>query len=226
MPHTIQINLDLMEFVETQILPRYSRFDKAHNLSHIIPVVQRAVALAQKIGADLNMAYVAAAYHDLGMEGPRAVHHLTGGKILAADARLRKWFTPAQIALMKEAVEDHRASASHSPRNLYGKIVAEADRDLSADHVFSRAVYYGLDHHPQLDKEQQWQRFEQHVHNKYGRNGYMKLWIPGSDNEKHLQTLRDIIANPDRLRAIFEDIYDEEYAQRKAEEAKKVGKPS
>ena len=28
-------SLDLMEFVETQILPRYAEFDKAHNLSHV-----------------------------------------------------------------------------------------------------------------------------------------------------------------------------------------------
>ena len=28
-------SLDLVEFVETKILPRYAEFDKAHNLSHV-----------------------------------------------------------------------------------------------------------------------------------------------------------------------------------------------
>ena len=121
-----RVSLDLMEFVETNILPRYTAFDKAHDLTHVTRVIRRSLDLAQRIGADLNMAYVTAAYHDLGMEGPRAVHHLTSGKILLADHRLKKWFSPMQISMMKEAVEDHRASAAHAPRNIYGKIVAEA----------------------------------------------------------------------------------------------------
>ena len=78
---TNTVSLDLMEFIETTILPRYSEFDKAHNLSHINRVIQRSLQLAQKIGADIDMAYTIAAYHDIGMSGPRAIHHITGGKI-------------------------------------------------------------------------------------------------------------------------------------------------
>ena len=100
------ISLDLMEFVETNILPRYNAFDKAHNISHAVRVIRRSEDLAAKIGADANMAYTIAAYHDLGLEGPRAIHHLTSGKILAADTRLQKWFSSEQIKIMKEAVED------------------------------------------------------------------------------------------------------------------------
>ena len=29
------VSLDLMDFIETEILPRYSRFDKAHNITHV-----------------------------------------------------------------------------------------------------------------------------------------------------------------------------------------------
>jgi len=45
---------------------------------------------------------------------------------------------------------------------------------------------------------------------KYSVHGYIRLWIPGSDNEKKLNTLRSIIANTTRLRAEFERIYSEE----------------
>ena len=109
-----------MEFIETKILPKYTEFDRAHNLEHVTRVIRRSLDLVKTTGADINMAYTIAAYHDLGMSGPRAIHHITGGKILAADSRLKKWFTPEQIKIMKEAVEDHRASASRSPRSLYG----------------------------------------------------------------------------------------------------------
>ncbi len=203
-------SLDLVEFVETNILPRYVAFDKAHGISHVNRVIKRSLDLALAIGADIDMAYVVAAYHDLGMSGPRAVHHITGGRILARDLRLRKWFSPEQIKIMKEAVEDHRASASHSPRSVYGRIVAEADRDLEPEVVFRRTVQFGLSNYPELSREQQWERFREHIENKYSTHGYMKLWIPGSDNERKLKEVRSYIADQVRLRSEFDRIYSEE----------------
>ena len=203
-------SLDLVEFVETQILPRYANFDRAHNLEHVTRVIRRSLEMVKTTGADINMAYVIAAYHDLGMSGPRAVHHLIGGKILANDARLKKWFSSDQINVMKEAVEDHRASASHSPRSLYGKIVAEADRDISVDIVIRRTSQYGLGNYPQLDKEGHWKRFKKHMDEKYSVNGYIRLWLPNSPNEKNLNELRQLIANPQKLREMFNTIFAEE----------------
>jgi len=203
-------SLDLMEFIETKILPRYADFDKAHNLEHVTRVIRRSLELTASTGANVDMAYTIAAYHDLGMSGPRAVHHLTSGKILAADMRLKKWFTREQINIMKEAVEDHRASASRAPRSIYGKIVAEADRDIVPEIVIRRTIQFGLANYPQLDREQQWQRFCDHMESKYSVHGYIRLWIPGSPNEEKLRQLRDIISNPQKLRLMFNQYYDEE----------------
>ena len=203
-------SLDLVEFVETNILPLYAAFDKAHGLAHVTSVIRRSVALAVAVGADVDMAYTVAAYHDLGMSGPRAIHYITGGNILDRDARLKRWFWQEQLKVMKEAVEDHRASASHAPRSIYGKIVAEADRDLDVETVLRRTVQFGLAHYPQLGKEQQWQRFREHIDNKYSSSGYIKLWIPGSDNERKLNELRVCIADISQLRKIFDRLYAEE----------------
>ena len=200
-------SLDLVEFVETNILPQYAQFDRAHNLEHVTRVIRNAMDLVRLTGADINMVYVIAAYHDLGMSGPRAVHHLTGGKILASDARLKRWFSAEHIKIMKEAVEDHLASASHSPRSLYGKIIAEADRDIVPEVVFQRTIEFGLANYPDLDDEQQWQRFAKHRDEKYSVNGYIRLWIPGSPNERRLNELRSIIAQPPLLRQHFDRLY-------------------
>lgn len=203
-----QVDLTLMEFVEKQILPRYTAFGESHGLYHVTRVIKNSLELARMLGADINMTYTIAAYHDLGMEGPRAIHHITSGKILTADARLKKWFSPEQIKIMREAVEDHRASASHAPRSIYGKIVAEADRDIDIDTVFTRAIQYGIEHDPDKDKEWQFKRFDSHLEEKYSNNGYIKLWIPHSPNEKKLKELRDIIVNKELLRQYFDKIYD------------------
>ena len=204
------VSLDLMEFIEKNILPRYAMFDKAHNMEHVTNIVRRSLEIARKMGADIDMAYTIAAYHDLGLEGPRAIHHITGGKILAADARLKKWFSADKIKIMKEAVEDHRASASHAPRSIYGKIVAEADRALTPETVFRRTIQFGIANYPELEKDGQWNRFCEHLENKYSQNGYIKLWIPGSPNEKNLKEIRTLIENKTMLREVFERIYSEE----------------
>ena len=202
-------SLDLVEFIETKILPQYAAFDAAHNMEHVTRVIRHSLELVKVTGADVNMVYAIAAYHDLGMSGPRAVHHVTGGKILASDARLKKWFTPEQLKVMREAVEDHRASASHSPRSIYGKIVAEADRDIDKDIVIRRTIQYGLANYPELDYEGQYRRFKEHMDNKYSKDGYIRLWIPNSPNATRLNELRNLIAQPAELRKEFERIYEE-----------------
>lgn len=201
-----QVSLDIMQFVETQILPRYTAFGESHGLRHVNRVIKNALKLAHITGADIDMVYVIAAYHDLGMSGPRAIHHITGGKILMTDNRLKRWFSKEQIAIMKEAVEDHRASSSRQPRSIYGKIVAEADRDIEAHEIFRRAILYAKENNPNVDKEQLWELFANHMDEKYSVHGYIKLWIPNSPNERELKLLRETIEDKAQLRQEFENI--------------------
>ena len=44
---------------------------------------------------------------------------------------------------------------------------------------------------------------------KYSNNGYIKLWIPNSPNEKALKELRNIIEDKKLLRKAFDDIWKE-----------------
>jgi len=111
---------------------------------------------------------------------------------------------------MKEAVEDHRASASRAPRSIYGKIVAEADRDIEPETVIRRTIQYGLSNYPELNDEGHWQRFMQHMDEKYSVNGYIRLWIQGSENERKLNELRQLIASPSKMRPVFDRIFAEE----------------
>ena len=205
------VNPELEAFIEAEIIPEYKNFGRSHNVEHVRRVISNSLELAKFLGdgkIDEDMAYAIAAYHDLGMSGPREIHHITSGKILMEDSRLRKWFSPEQLLVMKEAVEDHRASSDHAPRSVYGRIVAEADRDLEPDVVFTRAIEYGLEHYPELGKEAQWRRFAKHMDEKYSSNGYITLWIPGSPNERNLKQIRAVIADRNALRRTFDEIFD------------------
>ena len=205
-------NPELKHYVEAEILPRYTHFDKAHQLDHITTVIRQSAALAdllerQGVSVDRDMVYVIAAYHDLGIVNGRENHHTDSGKILMADAFLKQFFTPEQLLTMKEAVEDHRASAKSAPRSIYGRIVAEADRQIDPRTIVLRTLQYGLQHYPELDKAGHFARAEAHLHEKYGAGGYLKLWFPESENSRKLEELRTMMADREALLAMMEDIW-------------------
>ena len=205
------INTDLIAYVESDIIPRYDSFDKAHNRQHVLTVISESMELAKNIdGIDLNMVYAIAAYHDTGLCRDRKTHHIVSGEIILADTTLRRWFSEEEIVMMKEAAEDHRASADHEPRSIYGRIVAEADRIIDTNTVLRRTVQFGLKHYPELGKEQQYERFVEHLNEKYAPGGYMKLWFPESKNALQLRKLQSVICNEEQLRSLFENIYQEE----------------
>ena len=203
------IREELKAYIEREILSRYDSFDAAHRRDHADVVVNRSVELAERLGADVEMAYVIAAYHDMGLAVGREVHHMESKRILLADSVLRRWFTEEDIATMGDAVEDHRASSKQPPRTIYGRIVAEADRLIEPRTILRRTVQFTLTHHPDLDKEEGYARLVEHMREKYDYGGYLRLWIEESENAQRLEELRRIIADKDLLRRLYEEIYSE-----------------
>lgn len=204
------VNPEIEKYVTAGILPRYRDFDAAHNTGHVTRVIEDSLRLAPHFSVSLDMVYIVAAYHDLGLAGGRENHHKVSAEMLRADVELQRWFTAADIDMMAEAIEDHRASSSGEPRSIYGKIVAEADRDIEPITVLRRAVQYGLNKFPGFTKEEQYARFCSHMDEKYAEGGYMKLWIPFSRNAKGLAALRVILKDDRELQSVFDTIYNEE----------------
>lgn len=206
----MELNPGLKEYVEREIIPRYSSFDKAHKEDHARSVIEEALSLAGHYDVDPDMVYAAAAFHDTGLVEGREVHHLVSGRIIREDPLLKEWFTPEQIETIAQAAEDHRASSGSEPRSIYGRIIAEADRDIIPMKILRRTVQFGLEHYPELGKEEHWNRFVSHLYEKYYYGGYLKLFIPESRNAARLEELRQVIADEERLRSVFEDIFKEE----------------
>ncbi len=204
------MNPSLVEYIESDIIPRYAAFDKAHRDDHARTVIDRALAMGEAYDIDRDMLYAAAACHDLGLAVDRKTHHLESGRIIRADARLREWFSPEQIETIAQAAEDHRASATTPPRSIYGRLVAEADRLIVPETIIRRTIQFGLSHYPELDREGHWERTLEHLHEKYAEGGYLHLLIPGSPNEEPLERLRAIIRDEARLREIFDRMFSEE----------------
>ena len=201
------INTEIQDYVERNIIPLYDRFDKAHRRDHVRMVISQSMDLAAQMEVDVDMVYVIAAYHDIGLCEGREHHHEVSARMLLADNELRKWFSESQLQTMAEAVEDHRASSDHTPRSLYGRIVAEADRFIDPDTVIRRTVQYGMEHYPELDKKGHYERMVQHLREKYGRGGYLHLWFEHSPNAERLEALRKMIDDEGALKQKFEEYW-------------------
>ncbi len=210
-----KLSSDLRAYIEEEILPRYNAFDKAHRQDHARTVIDQSLLLAEKLDVDLNMVYAIAAYHDTGLCEGREHHHEVSARIIVNDKNLRKWFTEEQIAVMADAAEDHRASAHHGPRTIYGRIVAEADRNIEPLTIIRRTVQYGLEHEKAPSsasgaeevKAFHYRRMLQHLQEKYGRQGYLKLWFDDSENARQLEKLRNIMDDETLLRKLFDECY-------------------
>ena len=204
------ISGNLKNYIEREILPLYLSFDKAHNIDHAEAVISRSLELSAAYDVDIDMVYAIAAFHDTGLQFGRELHHIHSGEILAADAFILGHFSAEQIQTMRQAVEDHRASAKAAPRSIYGRIVAEADRCIDSMTVIRRTIQYGLAAYPTLSTEQHYERCYAHLQEKYGEGGYLKLWIPHSANGVELARLRALIAQPEQLRKAFDTIFAQE----------------
>jgi len=200
---------EIKEYIYREIVPRYAAFDDAHKEDHALTVIEQAIKLIEghESLVDRNIVMMAAACHDLGLINGRDNHHTDSGKIIRADANLRRWFTEDEIETIAQAAEDHRASGKSAPRSIYGMLIAEADRVIDGETIIRRTVQFGFKHYPGLDREGHIARAVAHLKEKYGRGGYLKLWIPWSDNAARLSVLQDLIADDAAVTAEVERIY-------------------
>lgn len=211
--YAVMRTTEIDNYIYKVIAPQYAGFDAAHKEDHALTVIDQAMKLLdempQEYGpADREILKMAAACHDLGLVNGRDRHHLDSGIIIRADANLRQWFSEEEIEVIAQAAEDHRASGTSEPRSIYGKLVAEADRVIDAETIIRRTIQFGFKHYPDLGREGHMQRAVDHLKEKYGRGGYLKLWIPWSDNAARLHALQDIIADDQTVRAEVERAYE------------------
>lgn len=211
--HDIREGLE--KYVFDEIVPRYAGFDTAHREDHALTVIDQAMELLDRMPSsyshetvDREILFAAAACHDLGLVNGRERHHLDSGMIIRSDSRLREWFEEEQIETIAQAAEDHRASGKSAPRSIYGMLVAEADRVIDGETIIRRTIQYGLTNYPELDREGHIIRSISHLREKYGQGGYLKLWIPWSDNATSLSALQETIADDSAIYRETARIYD------------------
>ena len=209
------MNRELKHYIITEVKSKYKTFDKGHNISHFNFVTRNCVNYGKKlidqgINVDLDIAYVVGAFHDIGIQDGREGHALASGKYVRADKMLAKHYSPEIVEMIAQAVEDHSSHLKYEPRSIYGKIVADADRNNTLYLVFSRPIKYGLKNEPKtFSREDHINRVYEFVGEKFGRNGYVKYWLDIPDTKQAQQQVWNLLDDEEKCKAYISGIFDE-----------------
>lgn len=196
----MNINKDLKEYIEKNIFPVYDKNETAHNIEHIKYVINRSFKFAETIpDINYNIVYTVAAYHDIGHHINPKTHELISAEMMYNDNNLKDFFTDEERKIIKEAIEDHRASSSHEPRSIYGKIVSTADRNNTVEDCLIRSYSYNKKLHPEYNEEQIFEECHFHLNDKFGKNGYAKFFFKDEEYEKFLIEIRKLLSDKENF---------------------------
>lgn len=206
-----ELNEELVEYIKNEIFPLYDRNEFAHGINHIKTVIRRSLELADGYDVDFNIVYTVAAYHDLGHFIDRKRHEIISAEIFMKDENIKRWFSDEQRLVIKEAIEDHRASCNHVPRTIYGKIVSTADRTIvDIDNTIKRSYTYGKKNYIGLSEEEQFDKVYEHLVEKYGERGYAKVYLEDKEFDEAVGKLRQALENREefieRVKRVVNDL--------------------
>lgn len=194
----MKINEDLKKYIEENIFPEYAKNDLGHNIKHIQYVIDRSFKFADTVpNVNYDIVYTVAAYHDIGHHIDSKRHEIVSGEIMSKDENLKRFFSADELKIIREAIEDHRASADHEPRSIYGKIVSTADRNNTVEACLKRSYTYGRKLNPEATDDELFDRAYEHLKIKFGENGYAKFFFKDDVYEKFLKDIRNLLSDKD-----------------------------
>ncbi len=201
------MNKELLNYIKQNIFPEYEKY-YSHGMIHISNVIKNSLEIGKEYNLDEDMSYTIAAYHDLGLKVDRKNHEIESGKIFDKDLELKKYFTDEQLEIMKEAIEDHRGSRKEPPRNIYGKVLSDSDRDFDIELLAKRQLATSIKNFSEYTE------FEQHFENCYNylskritTSGHFNLWT----NNKILLEKRNKFEQDFFNKEYTKSVYEQEF---------------
>ena len=197
----MKINKELKKYIEENIFPEYDKNEKGHDINHIKYVIDRSFELVKENELDVNsdIVYTVAAFHDIGHHIDSKTHEIISADIMYKDENLKKFFNDEERLIIKEAIEDHRASAKDDPRTIYGRIVSSADRNNTVEACLMRTYTYGKKLDPNATEESLFLRAHDVLTKKFGEDGYAKFYFKDKKYEKFLKDIRKLLSNKDKF---------------------------
>ena len=202
------INKELKEYIEKNIFPKYEKY-YSHGMIHINNVINNVLMLADYYNLDKNMCYVIASFHDVGLNIDRENHELMSGKILNEDKVLKQYVDKNQITIMKEAVEDHRGSRKERPRNIYGEVLSDSDRDFDIFLLAKRQLATSLKNYPEVKTfDEHFEGCYKYITNRINKEGHFNLWTNNPILVERREKFEKDYLNKEYAKTVYKEEYD------------------
>ena len=198
----IASNLKL--YIEENIFPQYLQNEIGHGLEHIQYVINRCMKFAEQFdNIDFNILYTIAAFHDIGHHIDKNKHEIVSAQIFYENLDMKCFFTEEQRILIKEGIEDHRASSDSIPRSDYGKIISSADRSTDVSEFLKRTHAFTLKHQPDCTVEDMIERAYNHTKDKYGDSGYAKSYVVDEEYNQFKNKILELLNDKENFREYY-----------------------
>ena len=198
----IASNLKL--YIEENIFPQYLQNEIGHGLEHIQYVINRCMKFAEQFdNIDFNILYTIAAFHDIGHHIDKNKHEIVSAQIFYENLDMKCFFTEEQRILIKEGIEDHRASSDSIPRSDYGKIISSADRSTDVSEFLKRTHAFTLKHQPDCTVEDMIERAYNHTKDKYGDSGYAKSYVVDEEYNRFKNKILELLNDKENFREYY-----------------------
>lgn len=204
------VKKELNTYIIQNILPEYEKFDKGHDIKHVIEVIFRSFKIISKLSdlhdiIDCNIVYTVAAYHDFGIKINRKNHAHYSGIFVRQDNKLKEFFTDDEIEIIAQAVEDHSTSLNKEPRNIYGKIVSDADKDDDYIEGLRRAYEYTKVYYPEFTYEQARDNCFEQLNKKFGKEGLVCYYVLDENNSEFVKMMKKMAGDKELFEKIFKE---------------------
>ena len=200
----ININIKLFSYIGNVILPEYSKNEQGHGIEHIKYVIERCLRFAKQFDSlNLNILYTIAAFHDIGHHIDKKNHEKVSAEIFYNNTDMNDFFTLKERIIIKEGIEDHRASSDSIPRSIYGKIISSADRSTDVNEFLKRTHSYTLKYEPNLNQDEIIERAYNHTKEKYGDSGYAKNYVVDDEYNKFKNTILELLNNKENFKKYY-----------------------
>ena len=188
---------EVLCYVEKTLIPQYEQNDQAHGMQHVRYVAKRAMLFGSQVGVDIQLCFIAAAYHDCRHHVDRKRHEELSAQFFFEDDFMKRHLT------VEEAIEDHRSSLKGEPRSILGKIISSADRTTDTLTAIARTDKYLAKHFPQDTLEQRIARSYNYIDEKYGPRGYARTYFQDQQFEDMKKELCEILKDKELYRTTY-----------------------
>jgi len=126
------MNDEFFEKLRVKVLPYFEKCNPAHDVSHTDRVLNLALKIGEKEGADLEILKIACLLHDVARheqdDSKGVICHAERGGEMAREILGELNYSEDKIGKVVHCIETHRFRKGHAPESIEAKVLYDSDK--------------------------------------------------------------------------------------------------